>query len=117
MARALANALEFGAELLEDPGTANVVRMRYGVYPGFSGLGLTVRGSASSPALTAAETLRDAVSAEYLVRNATLADAGCECIRVAPYDGRAMDPLDPRFIRDAGGAGTCHSVPRLRFAQ
>lgn len=117
VARALSNALEFGAELLEDPATANVVRTRYGVYPGFSGLGLTVRGSASSPALTAAEALRDAVSPEYLVRNATLADAGCDCIRVAPYDGRAMDPLDPEFIRRAGGAGTCKNVARLRFAQ
>ena len=117
VARALSTALEFGAGLLEDPATANVVRGRYGVYPGFSGLGLAVRGSASNPPMTAAETLRDAVSAEYLARNASLADAACDCIRVAPYEGRAMDPLDPQFIREAGGSGTCRTVPRLRFAK
>lgn len=115
VARPLATALELGAGLLEDPATAAVARQRYGVYPGFSGLGLSVRGSASDPALTAAETLRDAVSPEYLVRNVALAAGGCRCIRVAPYAGRAMDPLDPRFIARAGDLGTCRAVPRLRF--
>jgi hypothetical protein len=46
ISRALAAALEFGAGLLEDPATAESVRRRYGVYPAFSGLGLTVMGSA-----------------------------------------------------------------------
>lgn len=115
VARALATALEFGAGLLEDPATAEVVRHRYGVYPGFSGLGLTVRGSGSSPALDAGETLRDVVPPEYLVRNAPLADGGCRCIRVPPYEGRAMDPLDPRFVARAGDLGACRVVPRLRF--
>lgn len=116
VARALATALEFGAGLLEDPATAEVTRRRYGVYPGYSGLGLAVRGSSASPPLTAAETLRDAVATEYLARNITLADAGCHCIRVAPYEGRAMDPLDPRFIDRAGGFGSCRQVSRLRIA-
>ena len=117
VARALATALEFGAGLLEDPATADVVRRRYGVYPGYSGLGLAVRGSASSPPLTAAETLRDAVASEYLARNVSLAAGGCRCLRVPPYEGRAMDPLDPRFIDQAGGLGACREAPRLRFAQ
>lgn len=116
VARALATALELGAGLLEDPATAEVVRRRYGVYPGYSGLGLAVRGSASSPPLTADEALVAAVATEYLARNVSLADGGCRCLRVPPYEGRAMDPLDPRFIDQAGGSGTCRTAPRLRFA-
>jgi hypothetical protein len=115
-ARPLTAALEIGAGLLEDHATADIVRRRYGIYPAFSGLGLTVRGSADGRPFTAAEALQASVSPEYLVRNATLSAAGCRCIRVAPYAGRGMDPLDPQFIRRAGGAGRCRSVPRLRFA-
>jgi hypothetical protein len=115
-ARVLATAFEFGAELLEDPATAAVVRRRYGVYPGYSGLGLAVRGSASNPPLTAADTLRGAVATEYLARNVSLADGGCHCLRVPPYAGRGMDPLDPRFIERAGGVGSCRQASRLRFA-
>jgi hypothetical protein len=116
ISRALAAALEFGAGLLEDPATAESVRRRYGVYPAFSGLGLTVMGSADGHATTAADALQAAVSPEYLVHNATLADAGCRCIRVAPYAGRSMDPLDPAFIEQAGDLGSCRAVPKLRFA-
>lgn len=114
--RGLANALLAGAGLLEDAATAEVMRVRYGIYPSFSGLGLTVAGSGDGRAFTAADSLAAAVSPEYLLRNATLAEAGCRCIRVAPYDGRADDPLDPRFIDQRGGAGTCRSVTRLRRA-
>lgn len=115
-ARPLATALEFGAELLEDAATADIVRRRYGIYPSFSGLGLTVKGSADGAPMTAGEILQAAVSPEYLVRNATLADGGCRCVRVAPYAGRSMDPLDPQFIRQAGDLGSCRAVRRLRFA-
>ena len=115
-ARPLATALEFGAELLEDPATADIVRRRYGIFPSFSGLGLTIKGSADGAPMTAADILQAAVSPEYLVRNATLGDGGCRCIRVAPYAGRSMDPLDPRFIRQAGNLGSCRTVRKLRFA-
>lgn len=115
VARPLATALEFGAGLLEDATTADIVRRRYGLHPAFSGLGLSVLGSTDEQALTAAESLQGAVSPEYLVRNATLGDAGCRCIRVAPYTGRGMDPLDPRFISQQGDFGRCRAVPKLRF--
>lgn len=117
VARPLATALEFGAELLENSAAADVVRRRYGIYPGFSGLGLTISGSASGQPLNAADTLQAAIVPEYLVRNATLADGGCRCIRVAPYANRAMDPLDPRFISEQGDLGRCRAVPKLRFAR
>lgn len=116
VARALVQALELGAGLLEDPATAEVLRSRYGVYPSFSGLGLTVAGSGDGRPFDAADSLAAAVSPEYLTRNATLSAGGCRCIRVAPYAGRADDPLDPRFIQQRGGRGDCRSVPRLRAA-
>ena len=116
VARPLATALEFGAGLLEDTASAGVVRTRYGIYPAFSGLGLSVKGSADGQPINAEEALQAAVSPEYLVRNATLADGGCRCIRVAPYATRSMDPLDPRFISQAGDLGRCRSVAKLRFA-
>jgi hypothetical protein len=114
--RGLANALLSGAGLLEQAATAEVMRVRYGIYPSFSGLGLSIAGSGDGRAFTAADSLAAAVSPEYLLRNATLADAGCRCIRVAPYSGRADDPLDPRFIDQRGGVGSCRSVSRLRRA-
>jgi hypothetical protein len=116
VARGLGNALLSGAGLLEEAATAEVMRVRYGIYPSFSGLGLTVAGSGDGRAFTAADSLAAAVSPEYLLRNATLADAGCRCIRVSPYGGRADDPLDPRFIDQRGAAGSCRSVSRLRRA-
>ena len=66
--------------------------------------------------MTAEEALRGAVSPEYLARNVALADGGCRCIRLAPYPNRAMDPLDPDFIRQQGALGSCRPVSRLRFA-
>ncbi|MDX2166310.1 MAG: hypothetical protein SF182_04580 [Deltaproteobacteria bacterium] len=116
VARGLGSALLTGAGLLEEAATAEVMRVRYGIYPSFSGLGLTVAGSGDGRAFSAADSLAAAVSPEYLLRNASLADAGCRCIRVAPYDGRADDPLDPRFIEQRGGQGSCRSVSRLRRA-
>ena len=116
-ARPLAVALEFGAGLLEDSAAADVVRRRYGVYATFSGLGLTVKGSADGALQTAGEILQAAVSPEYLVRNATLVDGGCRCVRVAPYANRSMDPLDPEFIRRAGALGSCRAVAKLGFAR
>ncbi len=115
VARPLATALEFGAELLEDPASATVVRSRYGIHLAFSGLGLTVKGSGAGQPSTAAEILQASVSPEYLVHNATLGAGGCRCIRVAPYAGRGMDPFDPELIRREGDLGRCRSLPRLRF--
>lgn len=66
--------------------------------------------------MDAAEVLEAAVASEYLVRNAPLSAGGWRCIRVAPYDGRGMGPLDPDFIQQQGGLGECRSVARLRFA-
>ncbi|MFI5322829.1 MAG: hypothetical protein ACHQ6U_04700 [Thermodesulfobacteriota bacterium] len=53
---------------------------------------------------------------EYLVRNATIIEGGCFCIRVPPSEGREEDPLDPDFIMKNGGFGECNIVDRLGSA-
>lgn len=108
----IANAIGLGALIMTDPDLAGVLGNIYGISPAFSGLGLAVNGG-SGNTLTAGEALVRSVVPEYLVKNATLVDAGCFCIRVPPYEGREEDPLDPDFIMKKGGYGECNFVDRL----
>jgi len=112
----IGRALAVGMLLFETPERADVVRRRFGMYPAFSGLGFAVKGTGDGAAITAEAALRRSVVPEYLLRNATLADAGCYCLIVPPYDGRDAAPLDPAFVAQAGGFGSCKSVPRLERA-
>jgi hypothetical protein len=91
------------------------VRRIYGISPGFSGLGYTIRGSQSGPPYVAQKSLREAIVPEYLLPNSPLAELGCACIIVPPYPGRSQDPLDPRFVAERGGP-ECPKVDRLRPA-
>jgi hypothetical protein len=108
----IANAVGLGAFIMTDPDLAGVLGNLYGVSPAFGGLGLAVNGS-SGNALTAEEALVSSVVPEYIVRNATLIEAGCFCIRVPPYEGREDDPLDMEFLIRKGGFGECNFVDRL----
>ncbi|MGD9764458.1 MAG: hypothetical protein AB7V27_12140 [Candidatus Binatia bacterium] len=110
---ALLGAFTVGSEMVADAQLAGVLRQRYGIFPSFSGLGLSVRGSGSGAPLTATEALRKAVVTEYLLLNATLADGGCRCIRVAPYAGRTGALLDIDFVERRGALGSCRPVERL----
>jgi hypothetical protein len=51
-----------------------------------------------------------------VLKNVSLKEAGCSCISVAPYPGRADDRLDPKFISKAGGDGECKAVKSLKHA-
>lgn len=106
------NALGLGAGIMSDPDLAGVLGQIYGIGPSFSGLGFSVNASAGN-ALTSAQALERSVVTEYLVRNATLPDAGCFCVRVPPYEGREEDLLDMDFIVNRGGFGECNVVNRL----
>lgn len=108
----IANAVVLGAFIMTDPDLAGALGNLYGVSPSFGGLGLAVNGS-SGNALSAEEALVRSVVPEYIVRNATLTEAGCFCIRVPPYEGREDDPLDMEFIIRKGGFGECNFVDRL----
>jgi hypothetical protein len=87
----------------------------YGIFPAFSGMGYSVKDSysLSSQPMTSQQILVKSVSSEYILKNVSLADAGCRCISVAPYPGRSRERLDPDFIEKAGGDGVCKAVDRL----
>jgi hypothetical protein len=98
---------------------AKWLQSNYGIYPAFSGIGYSVKDSYSldKQPMTSQEMLVKSASSEYILKNVTLAEAGCRCISVAPYPGRANDLLDPDFISQAGGDGTCKAVDRLAAHQ
>jgi len=95
---------------------ADWLRTKYGVFAAFSGLGFSVKDSyyLDKQPMTSQQLLAKSVSPEYVLKNVSLKEAGCSCISVAPYPGRGDDPLDPEFIRKAGGMGECKAVTRLR---
>jgi hypothetical protein len=63
--------------------------------------------------MTSQEILVESVSSEYILKNVSLAAAGCRCISIPPYPGRSSDRLDPEFIAQAGGDGACVQVDKL----
>ncbi|HYB91362.1 MAG TPA: hypothetical protein VEC38_09975 [Candidatus Binataceae bacterium] len=115
---AIEAAMSLGASMFDPdfPERASMLQSRYGIYPAFTGIGFSVKGSGDGGAELAAEFLRNAIVPEYLVINLPIADTTCRCIMVPPYDGRSQAPLDPDFIWRRGGVGQCVEVPRLRRA-
>lgn len=112
----LANVLATANTLFDSahPELAKWLKTYYGIYPAFSGLGFSVKDSyrlSSSNPTTSAEVLQKSVVPEYLLANVSLSDAGCRCIRVAPYDGRDQANIEPDFVWNKGGIGSCVPVP------
>jgi hypothetical protein len=98
---------------------ATWLRSQYGVFPAFSGLGFSVKDSyfLDTQPMSSAQILVKSVSPEYVLKNVSLKEAGCSCISVVPYPGRAGDRLDPKFIAKAGGDGECKAVKSLTHAR
>jgi hypothetical protein len=119
---ALAHTFGYAAKLYDDPKLkplADWLKNNYGIYPAFSGMGYSVKDSYSidKQPMSSQEMLVKSISSEYILKNVTLAEAGCRCISVAPYPGRSNDPVDPDFISQTGGDGTCKAVDRLAARQ
>jgi len=118
---ALAGALDYAEKAFDEDHKpiAAWLKTKYGVFPAFSGLGFSVKDSyyldAQHP-MSAEQMLAKSVSPEYVLKNVTLKDAGCSCVAVPPYPGRADDPIDPEFISKAGGVGECKSVEKLALS-
>ena len=95
---------------------AKWLQSNYGIFPAFSGIGYSVKDSYSidTDPMTSQQILVKSVSSEYVVKNVSLSEAGCRCISVAPYPGRSGDRVDPEFIDQAGGEGSCKAVDRLK---
>jgi hypothetical protein len=113
----LAHTFSYAGTLYDSSHTALAqwLQRNYGIYPAFAGTGYSVKDSysLSSQPMTSQQILVKSVSSEYILKNVSLADAGCRCISVAPYTGRSNDRLDPEFIALAGGNGSCKTVERL----
>jgi hypothetical protein len=78
-------------------------------------LGFSVKDSyyLDTHPMTAQQILVESASPEYILKNVSLADAGCRCVRVAPYAGRSAARLDPAWIWAAGGEGVCKEVKEI----
>jgi hypothetical protein len=117
---ALAHTFNYAGVLFDadHAAMAKWLQDNYGIFPAFAGTGYSVKDSysLSSEPMTVQQILVKSVSPEYILKNVSLADAGCRCIAVNPYDGRSAAPLDPDFIQQAGGDGQCQAVDRLRPA-
>lgn len=113
----LAHTFSYAGTLYDADHTALAqwLQRNYGIYPAFAGTGYSVKDSysLSSSPMTSEQILVKSVSSEYILKNVSLAAAGCRCVSVAPYVGRSNDPLDPDFISQAGGDGTCKAVDKL----
>jgi hypothetical protein len=118
---ALAHTFSYAGTLFDSGHTALAqwLKSNYGIYPAFSGTGFSVKDSYSldTQPMTSQQVLVKSISSEYVLKNVSLADAGCRCISVAPYSGRSSGLLDPNFISQAGGDGSCKSVDRLPTAK
>jgi hypothetical protein len=118
----LARTFNYAAKLYDGSKLKPLVdwlKNNYGIYPAFSGMGYSVKDSYSldKQPMSSQQVLVKSVSSEYILKNVSLAEAGCRCISVAPYPGRSNDPVDPDFIAQAGGDGTCKTVDRLAARQ
>lgn len=114
---ALARTFDYAGKLYDGQHSAmsKWLQDHYGIFPAFAGSGYSIKDSysLSSEPMTSEQILVKSVSSEYILKNVSLADAGCRCISVAPYEGRSNDVLDPDFISKAGGDGACTSVEKL----
>jgi hypothetical protein len=116
----LAHTFDYAGVIFDAQHTAWAawLQSNYGIFPAFAGTGYSVKDSYSlaTEPMTSQQILAKSISSEYVLKNVSLADAGCRCISVAPYTERSADPLDPEFIEQAGGAGECKAVAKLRAA-
>lgn len=120
----LENALNVGKQFFEDfPQTGPLkftamqmqaqMSMRFGAFTAFTGLGYAAEGTGNSPALDSEQTTRSMVIPDFVLKNVTLAEAGCHCIQVpSSVRNRDQRKLDPDFILRRGGDGKCVKVNR-----
>jgi predicted acylesterase/phospholipase RssA len=93
------------AEVLADPVALKQLRVRYGVTESFSGLGFTVGGTGGTAEMVEPDEILGRLKVpEYLVKNLALQQAGCKCVRIAPYEERDSDPLDLAWVEKHGSS-------------
>lgn len=117
----LARSMSYAAKAFEAYSPLGAwLKSKYGIFPAFSGLGFSVKDSYyldPQHPMSTQQILAKSISPEYVLKNVSLKEAGCRCVSVAPYEGRANDPLDPEFVWSAGGDGECKAVKKLETAK
>ncbi len=102
-------AQQFTAQQMQDQ-----MSRRFGTFTAFTGLGYAAEGTASSPAFDAEQTMRSMVIPDFVLRNVTLAEAGCHCIVAPPaIRNRDQQELDPDFVLRRDNYGRCVKVKRI----
>jgi hypothetical protein len=124
----LENALEVGKQFFEDfpqsgPPQFTAAQMqqqvarRFGMFTAFTGLGYAAAGTGASPSLDSAQAIQSMVIPDFILKNVTLAEAGCYCVELPPtIRNRDQRKLDPSFILRNGGNGSCVTVDRLPYS-
>ena len=116
----LANTFNYAGTLFDDKhvALAKWLKDKYGIFPAFSGIGYSVKDSYNldTQPMSSQQVLVKSISSEYILKNVSLADAGCRCISVPPYPSRSAGLLDPDFIVQSGGDGVCVQVKSLARA-
>jgi len=90
------------------------VSRRFGLFTAFTGLGYAAAGTGFSPSFDLAQAAQAMIIPDFVLKNVTLAEAGCFCIEVpSTVRNREQRKLDPRFILRNSGDGSCVRVNRL----
>jgi len=110
----LAYALSIGEEFFENYESFTAAQMqgqmsrRFGTFITYIGLGYAAEGTASSPTWDSAQTMNSLATPDFILKNVSLAEAGCRCIEVpSTVPNRDNLKLDPNFISSHGGNGSC----------
>jgi hypothetical protein len=99
---------QFTAKEMQDQ-----MSLRFGTFTAFTGLGYAAEGTAASPSFDSEQTMRSMVIPDFVLRNVTLADAGCHCIQVpSTVPNRDQRKLDPDVILRRDNFGKCVKVSR-----
>jgi hypothetical protein len=102
----------FSAKQMQDQ-----MSLRFGAFTAFTGLGYAAEGTAASPSFDSEQTMRSMVIPDFVLRNVTLAEAGCHCIKVPmTVPNRDRRKLDPDLIVRRDNYGKCVTVTRTGAA-
>lgn len=115
----LAAMFNLASLMFATPESTRALRDDYGIFPAFSGLGFAAQGSSTSTGDTVlmppSQILRNSIVPEYLLKKASLTNAGCRCVQIPESMSLHQFPVDPNWIWSFGELdhGFCRRVLTL----
>jgi len=115
----LAAIFDLAAQMFATTESTKALRDDYGIFPAFSGLGFAVQESSTTTGdpvlMPPSQILRNSVVPEYLLKKASLTDAGCRCVQIPENLSLHQFPVDPNWIWNFGELdhGFCRRVLTL----